>query len=106
MTEAPSSFSDEMQGPSSEWAKFAACKNESSNLFYPPEETKTPERNAMIKDAIRICAGCPVRRECLNYAIAKPEKFGVWGGMTEEERFVKRRRMLNLANVRKKRLKK
>ncbi|MEJ8645170.1 WhiB family transcriptional regulator [Streptomyces sp. MS1.HAVA.3] len=33
-----------------------------------------------------MCAGCPVRRACLDHALRTREPFGVWGGLTEEER--------------------
>jgi len=39
-----------------------------------------------------ICAGCPVCSECLDFALAGSERFGVWGGMTEKERRVEARR--------------
>ena len=45
-----------------------------------------PERGASTRRAKAICDGCPVRGECLDYALAHGEKFGIWGGLSERER--------------------
>jgi WhiB family redox-sensing transcriptional regulator len=37
-------------------------------------------------EAKRICSGCEVRAECLEYALAHDERFGIWGGLSERER--------------------
>ncbi len=62
-----------------EWTTDALCAQVDPALFYP--EAGEPNR-----DAKRICAGCEVRAECLAYALAHRERFGVWGGTTERER--------------------
>ena len=64
---------------SPEWTTDALCAQVDPALFYP--EAGEPNR-----DAKRICAGCEVRAECLAYALAHRERFGVWGGTTERER--------------------
>jgi len=46
-----------------------------------------------------VCASCPVRAECLNYAVSRPEKYGTWGGLNEEERASERRRRMRRANA-------
>jgi hypothetical protein len=61
------------------WTTDALCAQVDPELFYP--ETGAPNR-----DAKRVCGGCNVRAECLAYAIAHRERFGVWGGTTERER--------------------
>ena len=38
------------------------------------------------ESAVQCCDGCPVRRECLEYALAADERYGIWGGKTPEER--------------------
>jgi WhiB family redox-sensing transcriptional regulator len=65
------------------WREWARCKGVDPEIFYPPEEDDALE-------AKEICAGCPVQEVCLDYALTRREKLGVWGGMTERER----RRML------------
>jgi WhiB family transcriptional regulator, redox-sensing transcriptional regulator len=43
-------------------------------------------RRVRESEAKRICAGCPVQRECLEYALRVREPFGIWGGLNETER--------------------
>jgi WhiB family redox-sensing transcriptional regulator len=53
-----------------------------------------PEQGGSGAEARRICAQCPVRRECLDYAVTQPEVLkGVWGGLTEHERRQSRRQL-------------
>lgn len=56
----------------------------------PCEESGMPEawwaEGQMLDMARACCRGCPVRAECLAYAIAADERFGVWGGTTPVER--------------------
>ena len=60
------------------WRDRAACRDADTNLFFPPEEGG----KAQARKAKAICAGCPVRAECLESA----EEFGIWGGTAERER--------------------
>jgi WhiB family redox-sensing transcriptional regulator len=46
----------------------------------------TEERHDRESAAKRICGDCPVRRECLDYAMRVREPFGIWGGLNETER--------------------
>ena len=46
------------------------------------------------RDAKRICQGCEVRAECLEYALANDERFGLWGGLSERERRKLKRRVV------------
>jgi len=62
-----------------EWTTDALCAQVDPELFYP--ESGAPNR-----DAKRVCGRCEVRAECLAYALANRERFGVWGGTTERER--------------------
>jgi WhiB family transcriptional regulator, redox-sensing transcriptional regulator len=65
----------------SDWRQQARCRGADSELFYPAGEDL-----AAAEPAKRICARCPVREPCLEYALATREKHGVWGGLTERER--------------------
>ena len=69
------------------WWDHAACNDpEVADLFFP-------EKGGGTRTAKRICAGCPVRVPCLDYALDNDERFGVWGGLSERERRrLKRRR--------------
>ena len=45
-----------------------------------------PEKGGSTREAKKICTGCEVRSECLSYALAHDERFGIWGGLSERER--------------------
>ena len=51
-----------------------------------------PEKGGSTRDAKRICASCEVRSQCLEYALANDERFGIWGGLSERERRKLRKR--------------
>ena len=61
------------------WHQHAACAGTNPDLFFPG-------RGVPITDARRVCATCPVKAECLDYAITNGETIGVWGGTSERER--------------------
>ena len=61
------------------WKVQAACTPDDADLFWP-------ERGEDADTAKRICSGCPVRRECLTYALRSNERDGIWGGMSGKER--------------------
>ena len=45
-----------------------------------------PEKGGSTREAKRVCVRCDVRAECLEYALANDERFGIWGGLSERER--------------------
>ena len=61
-----------------DWAADAACKGETPDALFV--------RGAEQNKAKQVCAGCPVRTECLAEALDNQIEWGVWGGMTERER--------------------
>ncbi len=70
------------------WQERANCLGVDPDLFFP-------ERGASTREAKGVCRGCEVRIECLEYALAQGEKFGIWGGLSERERRrVRRQRAL------------
>jgi WhiB family redox-sensing transcriptional regulator len=68
------------------WRAQAACQLGDHELSFPPEEEQGEYFRLRVSLAKRICAGCPVRRECADYALAADERYGVWGGLTAAER--------------------
>lgn len=78
--------------PSWGWQDDAACRGEDLVLFFGPGAERPTERDIRERKAKAICSGCPVRSECLGYALARPEKYGAWGGLNEDERASERRR--------------
>jgi WhiB family transcriptional regulator, redox-sensing transcriptional regulator len=65
------------------WRLAAACRSADPELFFPLSGSgKALEQ---IAEAKVICAGCPVRRQCLEFAL-RTRPHGIWGGLTEVER--------------------
>jgi WhiB family transcriptional regulator, redox-sensing transcriptional regulator len=61
------------------WMLEAKCLDADPEAFFP-------EKGGSTREAKRICAACPVREECLDYALSNDERFGIWGGLSERER--------------------
>lgn len=72
------------------WMNDGACIGADPEVFFI-------ERGASAAPAKAVCAGCPVREQCLDYALDNCEKFGVWGGKSERERRRLRRARSNAA---------
>ena len=69
------------------WATKAACRGPHAVVFFPPAHAeRKEERIAREQAAKEICRPCPVRQECLDYAIRIREAHGIWGGLSEAER--------------------
>jgi WhiB family redox-sensing transcriptional regulator len=62
-----------------DWQENALCAQTDPEAFFP-------EKGGSTREAKRICSGCDVRAECLEYALAHDERFGIWGGLSERER--------------------
>lgn len=71
-----------------EWQLHAACRGmDSSTFFHPPEERNAARENR-IAAAKSICGGCPAIIECRAHALRVREPYGIWGGMSEDERAI------------------
>ncbi|WP_336873902.1 WhiB family transcriptional regulator [Rhodococcus qingshengii] len=57
----------------------------SGENYWPPTG-RTSWPLTAVRPAKRVCAGCEVRVDCLAFALANDERFGVWGGLTASER--------------------
>ena len=69
-----------------DWQLHGACRGESTSLFFHPDGERGPARARRQSAAKAVCAKCPVVEACLKHALAVREPYGVWGGMSEEER--------------------
>jgi WhiB family redox-sensing transcriptional regulator len=69
----------------------AACKGADLGLFFGPDAEFVTARQQREAEAKAICGRCPVRPDCLAYALDAREDYGVWGGATEDERRAMRR---------------
>lgn len=68
------------------WQEEGACREADPSVFFHPQNERGLSRIRRDRAAKAVCAGCSVRIECADYAIRAREPYGVWGGLTEEER--------------------
>lgn len=61
------------------WQADALCAQTDPEAFFP-------EKGGSTRDAKKVCGACPVKQQCLEYALSNDERFGIWGGMSERER--------------------
>jgi WhiB family redox-sensing transcriptional regulator len=61
------------------WQDRALCAQTDPEAFFP-------EKGGSVREAKAVCRGCEVRAECLAYALEHDERFGIWGGLSENER--------------------
>ncbi len=61
------------------WQERALCAQTDPEAFFP-------EKGGSTREAKKVCLTCDVRAECLDYALANDERFGIWGGLSERER--------------------
>ena len=61
------------------WQERSLCAQTDPEAFFP-------EKGGSTREAKRVCLSCDVRQECLEYALAHDERFGIWGGLSERER--------------------
>lgn len=73
-----------------DWRQRAACRDQDPELFFPVSETGPGARQA--EQARAVCAHCPVRAQCLDYALDGGLHHGIFGGTTATERAALRRR--------------
>jgi WhiB family transcriptional regulator, redox-sensing transcriptional regulator len=69
------------------WQERALCAQTDPEAFFP-------EKGGSTREAKKVCTGCDVRAECLEYALANDERFGIWGGLSERERRKLKRRVV------------
>ena len=82
-----------------DWRDRAACLDEDPELFFPIGSTGPAVHQEI--EAKQVCGRCPVREQCLTWALEAGQDHGVWGGLTEDERrSLKRRRSRALSTTR------
>ncbi len=73
--------------PDRSWQTAALCRGNHSYLFFPPSTVeRKDERERRETKAKAICTVCPVKAECLDFAMKIREPYGIWGGLTEADR--------------------
>ena len=69
-----------------DWREAGACLTADPDLFFPIAVGDGDTAGQQVSRALRICADCPVRQQCLEFAMRTREPAGIWGGTTPEER--------------------
>jgi WhiB family transcriptional regulator, redox-sensing transcriptional regulator len=69
-----------------DWQEKGACREADPTLFFHPQNERGLARLRRDRAAKSVCARCDVRIECADYAVRAREPYGVWGGLTEEDR--------------------
>ena len=85
MTVAP----DRLPGPVAdrwEWQFAGACAQVGPETFFHPEGERGAARRQRVMRAKAICLTCPVMVRCREHALTVREPYGIWGGMSEEDR--------------------
>ncbi len=77
--ELPASAWTDADAGEEPWRLDALCAETDPEAFFP-------EKGGSTREAKRVCTGCTVRAECLEFALANDERFGIWGGLSERER--------------------
>jgi WhiB family transcriptional regulator, redox-sensing transcriptional regulator len=88
-------------GNAAHWRSAAACQSADPDLFFPASTAGPAERQ--VARAKKICAGCAVRQQCLEFALDQGLAYGIWGGTTPEDRRLHRRRRRRAASAGQKR---
>ena len=68
------------------WQMQAACRDLDSDVFFHPERERGPSRTRRDIRAKQVCRACPVIEDCRRHALSVQEPYGVWGGLSEDER--------------------
>lgn len=84
LVERSTHVSDQISVGRASWMSRGACRRAEPDLFFPAAYGTAAFGQA--KDAKAVCVHCPVKAECLAYALATSQWYGVWGGTTEDER--------------------
>lgn len=68
------------------WQMRAACRGIDSTVFFHPDRERGTAKASRDARAKEVCQDCPVIEACRRHALAAQEPYGVWGGMTVDER--------------------
>lgn len=78
-----------LPGPNADlwdWQLHGACREHDTEEFFHPQGERGAARRNRIIAAKKICASCPVVAACRTHALAVREPYGVWGGLSEDDR--------------------
>lgn len=68
------------------WRGMALCRTADPDLFFHPDEERGTARRIRQQRARQVCSECPVLEACRAFALDSQQHYGIWGGLTEEDR--------------------
>ena len=69
-----------------DWQYEGACRKLPAEMFFHPDGERGPRRRNRENAAKAVCASCPVMLACRAHALAVQEPYGIWGGLSEDDR--------------------
>ncbi|TQC41485.1 WhiB family transcriptional regulator [Rhodococcus sp. WS4] len=69
-----------------DWQHRASCRGVDTEMFFSPDGERGRGRAQRERAAKQICQDCPVLAQCRAHALTATEAYGIWGGMSENER--------------------
>lgn len=93
MSPKPTRHNTPDSAPAYNWRAEAACASSDPELFFPVGKAR-PGNTVydQVERAKEVCRRCKVAQQCLQYALETNQEFGIWGGLTEDERRSLKRR--------------
>jgi WhiB family redox-sensing transcriptional regulator len=92
----PSQFSKHMPTPIYDnwaWQEKGLCNDlKNTEIFFYEEQERGPDKEKRISLAVACCNACPVIETCRQFALDTHQDYGIWGGLTEEQRLAIRRK--------------
>lgn len=89
-TYTPSQFSKHMPTPIYDnwaWQEKGLCNDaKNSEIFFYESHERGQDKAKRIELAISYCNACPVIEKCRQFALDTQQTYGIWGGLTEEQR--------------------
>ena len=69
-----------------DWQQDGACRDLPSEMFFHPDGERGPRRRNRENVAKAVCSSCPVLEACRKHALSVQEPYGIWGGLSEDDR--------------------
>ena len=69
-----------------EWQQSGSCRDLPTEMLFHPDGERGPRRRNRENAAKAVCSSCPVIQACRNHALAVQEPYGIWGGLSEDDR--------------------
>ena len=81
------------------WQELGACRGLQTSMFFHPDYERGPARERRESTAKAVCRACPVLEQCRTHALQVHEPYGIWGGLSAQERKTLQRRESRVSAV-------